>query len=131
MCCFNRLGHRGAAWATPLYTCTPLATFSTNSYGTTLDSYGETLLANGTVIGMAQYQTPGYPPSFPQTELVTWNSNGSVASAVNYGNWGNVYNTMGDGTGRLALNGETSFGIYKRQRTTVPQLAGGGVVVGG
>jgi hypothetical protein len=121
----------GAAWATPLYTCIPLATYPTNTYGTTFDSYGETLLPNGSVIGMAEYQPPG-PPSLPYTELVTWNSNGSVASAVQYGNWGNVENVMGDGTGRLAINGETSFGIYSGGTlTTVSQLTETGPVVGG
>ena len=114
-----------------MYTCTPLATFPTNIYGTTSDSYGETLLPNGTVIGMAEYQAP-IGTSFPQTELITWKSNGSMASAVDYGTWGNVYNTMGDGTGRLALNGETSFGIYNNGTlTTVPQLTETGPIIGG
>jgi hypothetical protein len=123
----------GAAWATSLYpgyTCTPLATFPTNIYGTTVNSYGETLLSNGTVIGMAEYQAP-IGTSFPQTELITWKSNGSMASAVDYGIWGNVYNTMGDGS-VLALNGESKFYIYSGgTATSVPQLAGGGLVVGG
>jgi hypothetical protein len=119
----------GAAWAAPYYVC-PLATFPTSIYGTLPDSYGETLLPNGTVIGTADYQAPTIE-AFPQAELVTWNSNGSVASAVDYGNWP-VYNVMGDGTGRLAINGETSFGIYSGGTlATVPQLTETGPVIGG
>jgi hypothetical protein len=125
----------GAAWAAPGYYVTPLATFPTSIYGTLPNSYGETLLPNGTVIGMADYQAPAPPgsaPPWPQTELVTWNSNGSVASTVDYGMYGNVYDAPGDGAGHVAINGETSFGIYSGGTlTTVPQLAGGGVVLGG
>ena len=120
----------GAAWAAPAYYVSPLATFPTNIYGTLSDSYGETLLPNGTVIGTAEYQAPTVE-AFPQAELVTWNRNGSVASAVGYGNWP-VENVMGDSTGQLAINGETSFGIYNNGTlTTVPQLTETGPIIGG
>ena len=123
-----------SAWATgyPGYICTPLATFPTNIYGTLVDSYGESLLPNGEVIGMAEDQSPGTPPPFPVTELVAWNSDGSKNTVVDYGIWGHIDNTLGDASGRLALNGETAFYIYSGgTATAVPQLAGGGNVIGG
>ena len=66
------------------YYCTQLIGYSNDIYGTPpLLSYGESLLANGSVVGETFNQRdPTFPPG---AYAATWNASGSITSRVSFG----------------------------------------------
>ena len=109
-----------SAWATtyPAYTCTYLKGYSDNTNQTSnFNSYGETLLPNGTVIGLSTWQPPS-GTELPENNLVSWTSSGTMTNVYNF-ETSSITNAFGDTSGRYVAPqvnvpgyGSSAAGLY-------------------
>ncbi len=110
-----------SVWATPYpaYTCTYLKGYSDNTNQTSnLNSYGETLLPNGTVIGLSIWQ-PSSGTELPNWNLVSWNSGGTMSTVYPFVSADEIDNAFGDASGRYTApqgnvpgQGSSAAGLY-------------------
>jgi hypothetical protein len=82
-----------------------------------LNSYGETLLPNGTVVGLSIWQPPS-GTELPENNLVSWNSSGTMTNVYNF-ETSSIDNAYGDASGRYAMPqtnvpgyGSSAAGLY-------------------
>jgi hypothetical protein len=121
------LAATGLAWGgAPGFYVAELVGLSNTTPPTTTNSYGGSLLPDGTVIGETYYQPSGVPPPLPVRYLSSWNSSGTRTDIYNCGVV-NLENVFGDTSGRIAMSKLGYQGgvyIYSGgSLAAVPQLA--------
>ena len=131
----------GLAWGgAPGYYCTELVGDS-NTYPPTAvtNSYGGSLLSNGTVIGETRDQGPGFPAPLPINCLASWNPSGTLTTVYTGLDTDDYENVFGDGSGRLAVGGTAgananrTFGVFLYSGGTlspIAQLQGSNALIG-